>query len=303
MSSHRVLLLEGCLHLAIDTGRLVIRSRSGEQSYIAPSDIAVLVVDHPDITVTSAALKALLAAQCTVIVTDEKHLPLAQAVPFSAPTRAGLRLRQQLELERSTRAQLLWRELVVARILSESGVLRSLQCKGVLYLERLAKKVEPADTSNHEAQAARHYWKHLLPDGFRRVKQGAEDGINARLNYGYAVIRSLIARSLVSAGLQPCIGLGHYREDNPFNLADDFMEPYRFVVEQHVMEQVALQPEAAFDANARKRVAACASRDVRMAGQVYRLPAAVEETVESFTRLLDNPDLQNQRLVVPEALA
>lgn len=302
MSSHRVLLLEGCLHLAIDTGRLVIRSRNCGESYLSPADIAVLVVDHPDITVTSAALRALLAAQCTVVVTDEKHLPLAQATPFSAPSRAGRRLRQQLELESGPRAQLLWRELVVARILSESGVLRSLQRNGALYLERLAKKVAPADTSNHEAQAARHYWKHLLPEGFRRAKQGAEDGVNARLNYGYAVMRSLIARSLVSAGLQPCIGLGHYREDNPFNLADDFMEPYRFVVEQHVMEMLALEPEATFDANARKRVAACVSREVRMAGQVYRLPAAVEETVESFTRLLDNPDRKNHHLVLPEAL-
>lgn len=303
MSSHRVLLLEGPLRLAIDTGRLVIRPKDGQDVFVQPTDIAVLIIDHPAITITSGVLKALAAANCIVLVTDEKHLPLAETIPFSAPTRAGRRLRQQLALEESPEAARLWRDLVVTRILTQSHVLRDLGRNGSLYLDRLAEKVESGDKSNHEAQAAKHYWKHLWPDGFRREKQGAADGINSRLNYGYAVMRSILARSLVAGGLQPIIGVGHHSEENPFNLADDFMEPYRFVVEQHITEILERAPDAPFDSKARKEVAACAARDVVLNGQIYRLPSAVEETVESFTRLLEATDPSRLRLALPDSMA
>jgi CRISPR-associated protein Cas1 len=303
MSSHRVLLLEGPLYLAIDTGRLSIKPCDGRETFVLPDDIAVLIVDHPAITITSGALKKLAEANCIVLVTDEKHLPLAETIPFGAPTRAGRRLRQQLALEKSPNAARLWRDFVATRVLTQSTVLRRLGRSGALYLERLAKKVEAGDRSNIEAQAAKHYWKHLFPEGFRREKQGADDGVNSRLNYGYAVLRSLIARALVAAGLQPMIGIGHHSEENPFNLADDFMEPYRFVVEQHVSEILSKDSEAPFNASARKDVAACAAREVLLDGQTFRLPAAIDETVESFTRLLEAADPGRIRLAMPRSLA
>lgn len=303
MSSHRVLLLEGPLRLSIDTGRLVLQSREKPDTFVQPADIAVLVIDHPNITITSAVLKSLAAENCVVLISNDRHLPLAASIPLSAPTRAGRRLRQQLALEASPQAGCLWRDLVTRRILTQSRVLRDLGRTGSLYLERLAAKVGPGDKSNHEAQAAKHYWKHLWPSDFRREKQGADDRINSRLNYGYAILRSMVARSLVAAGLQPIIGLGHRGEENPLNLADDFMEPYRFVVEQHVTEILQAAPDAPFDANGRKEVAKCVTRDVVLAGQIYRLPAAVEESVQSFTRLLEAADAARFVLVLPEALA
>jgi CRISPR-associated protein Cas1 len=303
MSSHRVLLLEGPRYLAIDTGRLVIRDREGTETHVLPSDIAVLVVDHPSITITSGALKALASAGCVILITDEKHMPLAEAVPLGSRERTGKRLRQQLELEKGTTQARLWQDLVTARIRSQAQVLRALGRGGALYLERMAIKVGLDDASNHEAQAAKHYWRHLWPEGFRRTKQGAEDGINSRLNYGYAIIRSVIARALAAAGLQPAIGIGHYSEENAFNLADDFIEAYRFLVEQHVAETVAQNPDAPFDAQARAKVAACVGREVKLDGQVFRLPAAVDCTIESFTRLLEAARPEKLRLAMPDCLA
>ena len=302
MSSHRVLLLEGARHLAIDTGRLVIRSQEGE-TCVLPADVAVLVIDHPAVTITAAALKALASAGCVILITDDKHLPLAETLPRGARGRTGRRLRQQLVLEQSPISARLWREIVFARIRGEAAVLRSTGRNGALYLERLADKVGSGDVSNYEAQAARHYWKHLWPDGFRRTKQGADDGINARLNYGYAVLRSLIARSLVAAGLTTVVGIGHHSEENPFNLADDFIEPYRFLVEQHVVESLEAQPDAEFDARARAAVAACVTREVKLNTQVFRVPAAVERTVESFVQVLESSRPASLTLAVPECLA
>lgn len=302
MSSHRVLLLEGARHLAIDTGRLVIRSQEGE-ACVLPTDVAVLVIDHPAVTVTAAALKVLASAGCVILITDDKHLPLAETLPIGARGRTGRRLRQQLVLEQSPISARLWRDIVFARIRGEAAVLRSMSRNGALYLERLADKVGNGDVSNHEAQAARHYWKHLWPDGFRRTKQGADDGINARLNYGYAILRSLIARALVAAGLIPAVGIAHHSEENPFNLADDFIEPYRFLVEQHVAESLEAQPDAEFDARARVAVAACVTREVKLDAQVFRVPAAVERTVESFVQVLESSRPASLTLAVPECLA
>lgn len=303
MSAHRVLLLEGPLSLAIDTGRLRIRGADRADVFVQPDDIAVLVVDHPAVVVTAAVLRSLAVARCIVLVTDDKHLPLAEAVPVPAPTRAGARLRQQLELEESPRSAELWRDIVQSRIRTQATVLRNLGLNGALNLERMVDRVEPGDNRNHEAQAARQYWKFLLPEGTRRSKQGATDGVNARLNYGYAIIRSMVARALVAAGLQPLIGMGHRSSENPLNLADDFIEPYRFVVEQHVLEILREDLDAAFDAQGRKAVAGCVAREVTLEGDNYRLPAAIERTVESFTRVLDGGRRSTLSLELPASIA
>lgn len=304
MSSHRVLLLEAPLHLSLDTGRIVIRPKDGEPSFVLPADVAVLILDHPAVALSTAVLRALAEGGCSVLVTDARHLPLTELTPRPAPTRAGKRLRQQLALCASPAAGNLWRDIVAARIRTEASVLRALGRKGALHLERLSTKVEPGDRTNCEGQAARHYWKHLFPSGFRRTKQGAEDLQNARLNYGYAIVRSAVARALVATGLQPMLGLGHHSDENLLNLADDFLEGYRFVVEQHVAELAVADPDnAVFDPAARKAVAACVTREVRLGQQIFRLSAAVEETVASFTRILDCNGARTPRLSLPEAVA
>jgi len=162
--------------------------------------------------------------------------------------------------------------------------LRHFGHNGALRLERICSDVRPADSGNIEAQAARHYWKHLLSPSWKRVKHGATDPLNARLNYGYAVLRALVARELAAAGLQPGLGLGHCNLENPFNLADDFMEPYRYLVERRVLETGY---DAEFDGQARVAVLGFLESEVRLGEKVYRMPVAVSETVASFIRVLE----------------
>jgi CRISP-associated protein Cas1 len=165
--------------------------------------------------------------------------------------------------------------------------LKHFELKGALRLERMVEEVEPGDRTHREGQAAKHYWQHLWQDvepDFRRKKQGAGDPVNARLNFGYAVLRSLVARELVSAGLAPELGIGHRNAENPFNLADDFMEPYRFVVER------LARPDSAsgdFDAASRVAMARAVERTVHLGDREFRLLPAVRETVASYVRVLD----------------
>ncbi len=157
----------------------------------------------------------------------------------------------------------------------------------MLRLERLAQEVQPADKTKCEGQGAKHYWANLFNGDFTREKQGAEDALNARLNFGYAVLRAMVARSLVLAGLNPALGLGHCNMENPFNLADDFIEPYRFVVERHIAISELTGFSTEFDSAARKAVLGFVECEIKLNGAGYRLPSAINESVASYVRVLD----------------
>lgn len=297
MSEHRVLLIENPAYLSIDLGRLRIRRDRREDAFALPRDIAVLCLHHHTVTVTVHVLRSLAEAGAMVLVTDEFHRPCALQWPYLGKTQIVSRLRQQIALS-PERRDALWAEIVAAKIRSQAANLREMELKGALRLERLAQQVEPADASNLEGLAAKHYWKCLFGDGFARRKQGADDLRNAMLNFGYAVLRSLIARELAMAGLTPALGLGHDNAENPFNLADDFIEPYRRWVEKRAYALAGSHAE--FDGPCRLGMLGFMQEEVEMNGQRYRFPAAVAESVASYCRILERG---KGRLSLPETAA
>ena len=230
-----------------------------------------------------------------MMVTDETHHPCAWLLPQVGNGDLVRRLRQQMVLDNNPAKGRLWQSLVQARLSTQAANLRALNRKGALRLERLASQVQPADKTKCEGQGAKHYWAYLFEDDFKREKQGAKDAMNARLNFGYAVLRSMVARSLVMAGLNPALGLGHSNMENPFNLADDFIEPYRFVVERHV----AGSDFGEFNGTARRDMLGFVEREVKLNGAGYRLPAAINESVASFVRVLDG---RAEQLYLPQDL-
>ena len=283
MSEHRILLIENPASLSVDLGRLRIRREGFDDAFVLPRDIAVLCLHHHTIQISVQTLRVLAQASVSVMVTDEIHHPCAWLLPQVGNGDLVRRLRQQMVLDNNSAKGKLWQSLVQARLSTQAANLRALNRKGALRLERLASQVQPADKTKCEGQGAKHYWTYLFDEDFKREKQGAEDAINARLNFGYAVLRSMVARSLVLAGLNPALGLGHSNMENPFNLADDFIEPYRFVVERHV----AASAFGEFDGAARKAMLGFVEQEVKLNGAGYRLPAAINESVASFVRLLD----------------
>lgn len=283
MSEHRILLIENPASLSVDLGRLRIRREGFDDAFVLPRDIAVLCLHHHTIQITVKTLQILAEAGASVMVTDEIHHPCAWFMPQVGNGDLVRRLRQQMVFDNSLTKDKLWQTLVQARLSTQAANLRALNRKGALRLERLASQVQPADKTKCEGQGAKHYWTYLFAENFKREKQGAEDAINVRLNFGYAVLRSMVARSLVLAGLNPALGLGHCNMENPFNLADDFIEPYRFVVERHVVANVFGE----FDGAARKKILGFVEKEVKLNGAGYRLPAAINESVASFVRVLD----------------
>lgn len=294
MSEHRILLIENPASLSVDLGRLRIRREGFDDAFVLPRDIAVLCLHHHTIQISVQALRMLAEAGASVMVTDETHHPCAWLLPQVGNGDLVRRLRQQMVLDSSSVKGELWQALVQAKLNTQAVNLRALNRKGALRLERLASEVQPADKTKCEGQGAKHYWAYLFEDRFKREKQGAEDAVNARLNFGYAVLRSMVARSLVLAGLNPALGLGHCNMENPFNLADDFIEPYRFVVERHVaMGEIS----DGFDGVARKQILGFVEQEIKLNGAGYRLPAAINESVASFVRVLDG---RAKQLTLPQ---
>ena len=200
-------------------------------------DIGVVVLDHKQITITQGAMSALLDNNVAVITCDEHRMPSGLMLPLDGNTTQSERFRDQIEASLPLKKQL-WQQTIQAKILNQSTVLdrqRGLECGN---MEAWAKQVKSGDSDNLEGRAAAFYWQNLFGHikGFRRDREGVPP--NNLLNYGYAILRAVVARSLVGSGLLPTLGIHHHNRYNAYCLADDIMEPYRPYVDKLVAEIV-----------------------------------------------------------------
>jgi CRISPR-associated protein Cas1 len=216
--------------LSIASRQLVIERPNTPKATLPIEDLGVVIVDDQQASYTQAVFIELLDAGATVMVTGRDHLPLGLMLPLDAHHVQTERHRAQVEASGPTRKQT-WRALVSAKIQQQARVL-SLFNENDAGLFAMARRVRSGDPENLEAQAAQRYWPRLFGNEFRRDRES--DGINALLNYGYAVIRAAVARAVVAAGLIPSLGVHHRNRANPFCLADDLLEPYRPYVDWRV---------------------------------------------------------------------
>ncbi len=197
-------------------------------------DIGVVVLDHKQITITQALLAKLLENNCAVITCDDRHLPTGLLLPLEGNTLQSERFNDQIEASLPLRKQL-WQQTVQAKIHNQASVLKRLRQTEVGNMSAWEKDVRSGDSDNLEGRAAVYYWKNLFPDidGFLRDRDGKAP--NNLLNYGYAILRAIIARALVSSGMLPTFGIHHHNRYNAYCLADDIMEPYRPYVDELVV--------------------------------------------------------------------
>ena len=292
MSDHRILVIESGARLSVDRGRLKIAPEGGVPTFVLPADIASVCIDNPAAAITGAALATLAQGGATVLVSDDRHLPISLTLPAYQTGSLTARLHQQLRLAGSSRAGQIWRQLVAAKLGMQAQTLRMTRRKGALRLERLAALEDTPNPSAAESQGARHYFRNLFDQDFKRCKQGAQDGRNVRLNYGYAVVRALVARTMASHGLNLSLGFGHVNQENPMNLVDDFMEPFRPLVDYRVVQLAETWGDEPpiFKGEEKKRLLEILAMEVQIGGQDWRLPSGVAETVQSFLRLLEGSD-------------
>lgn len=297
-------------YLSLQNNQLVIKLPEVEHNASLPEkfksknmvtkpieDIGLVVLDHKQITITSGVLEALLDNNCSVITCDSKRMPVGLLLPLYGNTVQNERFREQLAASLPLKKQL-WQQTVKAKIENQSAVL--LHCVGEesRCMKVWANEVRSGDPDNLEARAAAYYWKTLFAhiEGFTRDRDGVYP--NNLLNYGYAILRAVIARALVSSGMLPTLGIHHHNRYNAYCLADDIMEPYRPYVDEIVFQLVKqYKTEIELNREMKSILLAIPTQEVIIVGKRSPLMVAATQTTASLYKCFCG---ELRRIVYPE---
>lgn len=238
---HRIVVVTQPTRLHLDLFRLQIEQDGQVREAIPVEDLAIVIVESLGTTITREAMAALAEGGVAVVFCDERHTPVSIALPLAGTVTHARTFREQVRCTLPKQKRL-WQQIVVAKVQEQAAVLREVgRTRTAKRLAELAGCVRSGDPDNVEGQAARLYFPSLFGRGFSRDR-GAM-GTNSMLNYGYAIVRAMVARALVGAGLHPALGIHHCGPYNPFNLVDDAMEPLRPLVDLRVWRFVTDQGE------------------------------------------------------------
>lgn len=228
----RTLCFSNPAYLSLKNKQLVVNYPNDLPSKTAAiEDIGILVLEHGQITLTNALLEQLTIHNIAVINCNQQHLPIGLHLPLNGHTQYSERFQLQLSASLPLKKNL-WQQTIKAKISNQAALLtkRNIAVENMNYW---SQSVQSGDTQNHEARAAAYYWANLFKD--IPFKRGQFEGApNNLLNYGYAILRAVCARALISSGLLPVMGIHHKNKYNAYCLADDIMEPYRPFVDEIV---------------------------------------------------------------------
>ena len=283
--------------LSVAHRQLVIERPDLPKATTPIEDIGVLIVDDRRAVYTQSVFTELLGAGATVMVTGPDHLPLGMMLPLDAHHVQTERHRAQVEASEPIRKQI-WRSLVASK-LRQQGLVLDHFSPGPNGLAEMARRVRSGDPDNLEAQGAQRYWPALFGKDFRR-ERGAE-GVNALLNYGYAVVRAALARAVVASGLIPSLGVFHKHRSNPFCLADDLFEPYRPFVDWRV-KLLTLErdgPPSLDERAIRAALLSLFNETILIGDRRLPLLLALQASAASLSRALTGGD---RSLALPEGL-
>ena len=270
-------------YLSLKDRQLVIRLPDKDQSITRPiEDIGVVIVDNKQITLTSGLIEALLGNNCALITCDSSHLPVGLMLPLCGNTTQSERFRHQLSASLPLKKQL-WQQTISQKIANQAQVLK--ECFGVEVgnMVSWSKNVKSGDSDNLEARAAAYYWRNMFDDEDVFIRDREGEPPNNLLNYGYAILRAIVARGLVGSGLLPTLGIHHHNRYNAYCLADDIMEPYRPYVDELVVNIRKEFDDTDFlDKEIKKRLLSIPTIEVRINNHRRPLMVAVTETTASL---------------------
>ena len=268
---------------------------SGETKSVPIEDIGILILDHQQITITQAVIAKLLANNTALITCDNTHHPVGLQLCLDGHTLQSQKFKAQIAASTPLKKQL-WQQTIIAKIENQAALLEMERAENK-YLLNLAPIVKSGDSGNNEAKAALYYWKHIFPDflEFKRERFGLPP--NNLLNYGYAILRAIVARSLVASGLLPTLGIFHRNQYNAYCLADDVMEPYRPFADKLVCNIVRMNGKFLEMTPAmKKELLSIPAMDVMIDGQKSPLMNAVQRTTASLAKCFEG---DSRRMLYP----
>lgn len=294
----RTLYFGNSAYLCLRDNQLVIKKKDGEQKTVPVEDVGFIILDSPQVTISNALLGFLTENNCAVISCDSRHLPSGLFLPLAGNSLQSERFRYQIEASLPLKKQL-WQQTVEQKILNQAHVLEQKRKCPAKFLFSCAGNVRSGDADNREAVAAAYYWKQLFPrmENFTRDRFGIPP--NNIFNYGYAILRGVVARSLVASGLLPTFGIHHSNRYNAYCLADDIMEPYRPVVDKLIVEQLDEMEEIPAELSREMKISLLQIPilDTRIGGKRSPLMNAVSLTTTSLYRCFAG---ESRKLLYPE---
>ena len=296
-------------YLSLRNGQLVIRLPQVEKNKTVSDtfkqeaertfpiqDLGFVILDDKRITITQGLLECLAQNNCALISCDSTHHPVALMLPMQGNTLLSERSRLQVDCPKPLRKQL-WQQTVQAKIANQASNLGLLVHAENRNMLAWVGQVRSDDADNLEARAAAYYWKTIFPEypDFVRGREGEPP--NNLLNYGYAILRAIVARSLVATGLLPSLGIHHHNRYNAYCLADDIMEPYRPVIDALVRRIITDHDDIIqLTLDIKRELLAIPTLDVNMNGQQRPLMVAVDQTTTSLYKCLAG---EAKRLIYP----
>lgn len=296
-------------YLSLNNAQMVIKLPEVEGSTLSDSfkkqsrvtkpieDLGVIVLDNKQITITSGLLEALLENNCAVVTCDSKSMPVGLMLPLYGNTTQNERFRQQLDASLPLKKQL-WQQTIKVKIDNQASVLMDCTGEEIKCMRIWANDVRSGDPDNLEARAAAYYWKSLFSNiaGFTREREGIAP--NNLLNYGYAILRAVVARALVTSGLLPTLGVHHHNRYNAYCLADDIMEPYRPYVDELVFQLVGLYgTELELTKELKEKLLSIPTLEVKIGDKRSPLMVAVGQTTASLYKCFNG---ELRRILYPE---
>lgn len=266
-----------------------------EQWSIPMEDISSVVLETPQINISSKTISLMAENKIVMYSCDEKHLPNGIFMPFACHSRELKAIKQQLNCTESFNKRC-WQKIIIQKIFNQAKVLKMCD-KPIMgeHLENLSQNVNSGDTQNKEAIAAKGYFASLFGNNFSR---DYDNIYNTALNYGYSIIRGAIARTIVSYGYIPSVGIHHKSELNNYNLADDFIEPFRPVVDLWVKTNINANTE--FDKYVRASLVNLLNVDVKIQGKLQSVNNAINIMIASYTTAINQNEYK--KLQLPEIL-
>ncbi|MBU3663659.1 MAG: type II CRISPR-associated endonuclease Cas1 [Bacteroidetes bacterium] len=263
-------------------------------------DLGVLILDHPQITITHPVLQQIAAFNVALVSCDANHMPASLLMPLEGHNTQQERFRAQINASEPLKKQL-WQQTIKCKIYNQGKILIAIgKSEEGEYLLKLSEEVRSGDTANMEGRAAAYYWKNIFSN---YIEQFTRDRIgpspNHLLNYAYAIIRATVARALVGSGLLPTLGIHHQNKYNAYCLADDIMEPYRPYADKLIYEILLLNRgnEIELSKEIKGEILALLGKEVILNNTRSPMMVAIQKTTSSLAQCYEG---DMRKLLYPE---
>lgn len=267
-----------------ERGSLGVYEKDKKIGSVAFDDIQALIFNAYDLCYTHNVMVEFAKRNIPVIFCNKKHNPTSIVLPFDGYFHQSRRMLSQAQTKKPVNKQL-WKTIIISKITQQALALKRLN-KRYKYLSELAKEVKSGDITNCEGQAARYYFTEIFGKDF--VRDRGKPGVNTLLNYGYIILRSAVARAVVSYGLNPSIGINHCNPNNPMPLIDDLLEPFRPFVDTEVYDMFFNDGVFELDTDNKIRLVRLLDKTIKTNSIKTSVNQVMHKTVSSLGKIYEN---------------